>query len=656
MSKLTTSLQLSSNVYGSSKNQSYTTTHEVTSAFDTTFKINNADGLKQLIDFKPDGTKLYNKFNYLLLANDGNQSAEIQILLQEFGIDDDIIDDNPNSATIDFILHPGKYFAIPSSKMFIYGMSDTNDLTANTDTSAGNMNGTSPYDDAYDGSAQSPTFIDPPGYFIASQLHGNPVSLTASTNKFEVDISDNFLSNLMIGSSEDGISNSKIGLFGDVSNASDLGVIKDIPTIEASTEFSNARLVLDAIAANVTSADANYIGAYTSVAKCHSTHTATVTTLNIQTNADGTPGGTHMFKQYDIIRVANELMQVEAHPTASTLTVTRGVLGTTAAAHVDNEAIGFHYMNNVLADIAGVKGISDMQGVSNIYTSPIGSFSANSFFGLGRAHVLPNGLVPGSIALKFYSSSEIGLGLGGCSTTTISGLTVSTAYEFKITVDGGTQTVITFTTDSINKTLGNRSTGSGVLQKIQAQLDLTYNGDVLISIKNGDIVFTGNTRYKGKSTIALAVGTAATAELFGTGIFPAITAIKGVKLPQLPSNEDEDNIMFDDGMGRLMRKNGGSGVMNYETGAFNLVGCPQNSHMKIACNFNSALSGNVKSSRQNYIPVVKARSLNAFRDAYVRVVAYDDIIDDDNVEILMGSVESDGSNRMQESSVDGGDY
>ena len=97
-------------------------------------------------------------------------------------------------------------------------------------------------------------------------------------------------------------------------------------------------------------------------------------------------------------------------------------------------------------------------------------------------------------------------------------------------------------------------------------------------------------------------------------------------------------------------------IKNYETGAFNLVGCPQNSHMKIACNFNSALSGNVKSSRQNYIPVVKARSLNAFRDAYVRVVAYDDIIDDDNVEILMGSVESDGSNRMQESSVDGGDY
>ena len=75
MGNLTTTLSLTSNVYGGGKGQQYTTSNPVTSAFDTTFKVNNSDSFKQLIDFKSDGTKTYNKFNYLLLANDGEQPA-----------------------------------------------------------------------------------------------------------------------------------------------------------------------------------------------------------------------------------------------------------------------------------------------------------------------------------------------------------------------------------------------------------------------------------------------------------------------------------------------------------------------------------------------------------------------------------------------------
>ena len=64
----------------------------------------------------------------------------------------------------------------------------------------------------------------------------------------------------------------------------------------------------------------------------------------------------------------------------------------------------------------------------------------------------------------------------------------------------------------------------------------------------------------------------------------------------------------------------------------------------------------IKSSRNNIVPVVKARSLNAFRDAYIRVVAYDDVIDDDNVETLMNSTESDVAGFKQESNIGSGGY
>ena len=87
-----------------------------------------------------------------------------------------------------------------------------------------------------------------------------------------------------------------------------------------------------------------------------------------------------------------------------------------------------------------------------------------------------------------------------------------------------------------------------------------------------------------------------------------------------------------------------------------LSSCPFSSLMKIACNFNAALSGAVKSLRENVVPVIKARSLNKFRDAYVRVVAYDDIIDDDNVDLLMSGTESDSPGLKQETNPSGKGY
>ena len=210
---------------------------------------------------------------------------------------------------------------------------------------------------------------------------------------------------------------------------------------------------------------------------------------------------------------------------------------------------------------AATAGCSSMKGASNIYTSSTGAFSANTFFGLGRDFAYPNGLVPGSIAIKFYSVATLPLGTNSLGANTNSGLAANTAYEFKITVDGGTQTVCAFTTDATNVLLGNRFTGNGVLKKLQDELN-AEGQDVTVQIIGGDIVFTGKTRFKGLSNIALAAGSSGTAELFGTGKFPAPTSLRPSITSQVPTDDDIDNIMFDDGMGHLYRKNGGSGVIN----------------------------------------------------------------------------------------------
>ena len=151
------------------------------------------------------------------------------------------------------------------------------------------------------------------------------------------------------------------------------------------------------------------------------------------------------------------LIQNYVENTETTFVATRGVLGTTAAAHADQDAIGFHYMNDVQEFLDGTDGTSEaatagcslMKGASNIYTNGNGGFYASSFFGLGRDFAYPSGLVPGSIALKFYRPAQFFLGIGNIRAEVDSGLAVSTAYRFKITIDG-TATNVAFTTDAAN--------------------------------------------------------------------------------------------------------------------------------------------------------------------------------------------------------------
>ena len=122
----------------------------------------------------------------------------------------------------------------------------------------------------------------------------------------------------------------------------------------------------------------------------------------------------------------------------------------------------------------------------------------------------------------------------GITCRTKTGLPASTAYEFKITVDGGTQTVISFTTDASNLTFGSSAAGTGVLRKIQTALNNVII-DATIGLIAGDVVLSGKTRYRGLSSIAVAAGSdGAVAELFGTGKFPLTTAIKALISPDTP--------------------------------------------------------------------------------------------------------------------------
>jgi len=379
MARLKTKLTLASDVYGG-KVQAFRSQHLCSTVFDTTFKVNNSDTFSELIEFAPDGTKTFDKFNYLALSNTSNQPAEIQIILREFNVGSDVADANPETATMDFILHPGKYFILPSSKVMVYSADpDENDVWATGDTSAGNKDGTSLYDVAYN--VTGPKFIDPPSYFCGSQTHGNPLRLTATGNYFEADIEDDFFKTMMMGDSTTGISNSKIALFGEC-HADEVGTLQTISAIGAdgSATYTNTRLTLSAVGNDISSGTGTYIGAYKSVMRLNGAHTASVTTVTYEDNG-GSNGDSNasMFKKYDIIRVGNELMQVVGDIAQTTMTVKRGCLGTTAAAHADQDAIGFHYMNGTLSDVGGVKGIVDMKGNSNIYTDNSGQFRANTF-------------------------------------------------------------------------------------------------------------------------------------------------------------------------------------------------------------------------------------------------------------------------------------
>ena len=353
---------------------------------------------------------------------------------------------------------------------------------------------------------------------------------------------------------------------------------------------------------------------------------ATHTTLNLEN------GHSKFFKVNDLIRLENEICRVTAVGTGadlanSTLTIERGLFGSTAATHADDVAVRlpFFNMHHDFDDTSYNGGGNGSATV--VKTNASGRFRSMNFFGFGRtSDAVVDGLVAGSVAIKFYESGYQEFGLAGITPSTKSGLAVSTTYTIALTIDGGSSDDLSFTTDSSDVTFGN------VIGKIQSAInDKFTTGTNLkgkkatIAIIDGDIRITSGSRLS-TSAILIADGSSGTTPL-GVGIIPAAGSLEKAVAGRLPDDTLQDPVTFatkkntnafllDDGMGNLSGA-GGTGTLNYETGEININAYP-NAEFVVSANTKAGFSGGSDGSG---ILTLGARSCNQKSDTQIRIIS-----------------------------------
>ena len=343
---------------------------------------------------------------------------------------------------------------------------------------------------------------------------------------------------------------------------------------------------------------------------------STVTTVGVD---DG-----DFFRVGDLLRLGDEIIEVTAIST-NTLTIRRGLYGSTAASHADDAVIRMPFFN----------AYSNFDKYTHTQTNESGKCKIHNLFGYGRSRTYPTGIVKGSFAMKFYNNGYQELGLSGITPNTESGLAASTAYAFNITVDGGsTFTNLSFTTDASNTKFGGNN---GVLSKIQSALDTQFytSGNlfekgVTVSIVNGDIRFTSTNRTRVSAILLAAPGSGTTP--FGVGRIPAIGDIESAVEALLPDDTVFDNTNFvesnnlsvfayDDAKGNIVGS--ATGTINYETGMLDFTG-PANAEFVASFNYDSAHSGglNASSNQENGIITISARSVNSKINAEVELLGF----------------------------------
>ena len=336
-----------------------------------------------------------------------------------------------------------------------------------------------------------------------------------------------------------------------------------------------------------------------------------------------------------------EVMRITSIST-HTLTVERALYGTSAAdkdaqtdatsGAVDNAKVYFPIFNTY----------GDYDTFSVVQTDATGRFGVSNFFGYGRvADSTSDGIVPGSIAGKFYEPGYQAFGMKGITPSTNSGLAASTTYYLSVALNGGTTDKITFTTDANNVNFGGTN---GVVQKLQSAIDALYynpakNGyqdGATVAIVDGDVRVTSHSRLS-TSAVALTTntdGVSGTDELFdGTnkiGRVPVSAA--GAVAAKLPPDtiintngvtvSNKDVFFYDDGHGNI--KGTATGTINYQTGAIDFVGLP-NAEFAITANYDSAHGGgnNSGSNTQNMIVEIAARSCNSKINVPIEILAFD---------------------------------
>ena len=356
---------------------------------------------------------------------------------------------------------------------------------------------------------------------------------------------------------------------------------------------------------------------------------ATHTTLNLEN------GHSKYFKVGDLIRLENEICRVTAVGTGgdlanSTCTIIRGLYGSTAATHADDVAIRFPFFN-MHHDFDDTSYNGGGNGSATVVkTNGSGLFRAMNFFGYGRtSDAICDGLVAGSVAIKFYESGYQEFGLAGITPSTKTGLATSTTYTFALAIDGGSSDDIAFTTDSSDVTFGN------VIGKIQSVINDKFTAGTnlkgkkaTIGIVNGDVRITSGSRL---STSAIAISDASGTDPWSVGIIPAVASLEKAVAGRLPDDTIYDAVTYatrkntgafllDDGMGNL-RGAGGSGTINYETGEINLNAYP-NAEFVVSANTKAAHSGGVEDgTTKNSFTSISARSCNLKSDTEIRIIS-----------------------------------
>ena len=362
---------------------------------------------------------------------------------------------------------------------------------------------------------------------------------------------------------------------------------------------------------------------------------ASETKVFLEPYTSATNCAANLFHIGDLIRINDEIMEVTAIGDKSNLannylTVIRGTHGSTAASdHADDAAIRLPFFN--------ATGNFDKYSVAQ--TDSAGLFRALNFFGFGRVEdSTSSGIVPGSIAGKFYDPGYQELGITGITSQTKSGLTAGGTYKLDITVDGGTLTQdVEFTLDSSNTNFGGNA---GVIRKIQDALDALFYDQssemfekrVMIGIVDGDIRFTSGQHL---STSAISLTDTGDSGSFldaaAQGRIPAVGNIKGAVAARLPDDTIIDRqgvtvpnptaFFYDDGHGNIHGR--ATGNINYETGKIEFSGLP-NAEFVITANYDSAHGGgnNTTSDTENMIIEISARNCNSKINAPIQIVAF----------------------------------
>ena len=339
---------------------------------------------------------------------------------------------------------------------------------------------------------------------------------------------------------------------------------------------------------------------------------ATVTTIYLEN------GHSKFLRVGDLIRLENEILEVLTVGTGadlanSTITVKRGVYGSTAATHADDVAVRLPFFN----------AYHDFDKYTVAQTDNLGRFKAMNFFGYARTATALCGITPGSVAIQFYTKGYQGLGLSDVTSNTPTGLTASTTYYLTIAADGGSALEINFTTDAAN---GNFGGTNGLISKIQNALDTAYytagnlfEKKVNVFIKGGDVIFESQSKLS-TSAIALTAGTSGSGASVrflaqANGRIPALANIASAVNARLEVDTVYDPVTYsssfknifitDDGRGNLKYGGRTIGRINYETGAvdWSISSCP-NAEFVVSALYNAPFSG-----KQDSTDAAKVNSL-----------------------------------------------